>query len=323
MKIIKNLVKYLSIAMLTVATPKTMAEINAAYFLEWGLPFQVAKVEKKFDQATGEKVNWKIFNNGWEIAQAMSKGEVDIAFSMGMTPFIVAVNQNIQMRIVGVAVVYSASEDCLIRNALGITKNNIKALEGKKFAFPFNTSAEFAFRMTMQYLGVDINKIETMDRAPADAAHMMLETEVAAACTFGSNSLSKMKRVAKPILNNAEKKAAGLDNISIISVSEKFAREKPDAVRQFLQVTAEANNKFASDKSKIDIIARDAGLTVDGLKSQMSDFLFLTVDQQLDEYFNEEGHIKRLLPFMGKMFATDEFPEKNDYRNFVDGSFLK
>ncbi len=323
MKTIKNVYKYLFIASFLATAPVAKADVNIAYFLEWSLPFQVAKVEKRYEEAMGEKINWKIYNSGWEIAKAMTKGDIDIAFSMGMAPFVTAVNRNMPIKMVATAVVYDASEDCITRNATGITKDNIKELEGKRVAVPFNTSAEFVFRMTMLHLGVDVSKIEVLNRPPADAAYMMLETEVDAACTFGKNSLSKMKRVGKPILSSAEKKAAGINNISIISTTENFAQKKAETLRQFLKVTSEANKEFARDSSKIHVIAKDAGLTIEGSKAQMADFQFPAVEEQLNVYFSKDGRAMRLLPFMGKMFATDEFPEKSDYSKYIDTSFLK
>ncbi len=299
------------------------AEVNVAFFLEWATPSQIAKVEKTYDQAIGESVNWHVFSSGGEMTKAMSEGNIDIALSMGMPPFITAVNSGIPIKMVAVAVVYNANEDCIIRNATGISKENIQELAGKKVAVPLNTTAEFVFRMTMQHLRVDINAMQIMDRAPEDAAFMLLETEVDLACAYGENSLSKMKRVGKPLLTAQEKKAAGISNVGIISATETFIRQKPDALRQFLKVTADAKSKFSRDASNIDLIARDAGLSVEKTKAQMADFYFPSVEEQLSSYFNDDGIVTRLLPFMGKMFATDKTPAKNDYRSAVDTSFLK
>ena len=257
------------------------------------------------------------------MAEAMVAGEIDIAFSQGMAPFVSAVNANAPIKIVGIAVAYDSADDCIIRNALGITKDNIKELEGKKVAIPLKSMAEFGFRMTMRHLGVDISKVELIDRDPADAAFLLLETEVAAACAFGENSISKMKRVGRPILTVAEKKVAGMTSFDVISVTEKFAREKPEALRRFLKVTADANEAFARDTSKINVIAKDAGLTPEKAMAQIAGFSFPTVKEQLNSYFSDDGLATNLLPFMGKMFATDEFPEKSDYSKYIDTSFLK
>ncbi len=306
-----------------IAASPAFAEVKVADFLEWATPSQIAKVEKTYDQVIGEKVNWNFFSSGVEMTKGIIAGDVDIAFSQGMAPFVSAVNQNAPIKMVGIAVVYEAADDCIVRNALDINKDNAKALEGKKIAVPFNTMAEFGLRMTMRYLNVDIRKIQLVNANPADAAFMLLETEVDAACAFGENSLSKMKRVGKPLLSGDEKRAAGIISFDVISVTDKFAREKPEALRRFLQVTADANAAFAKDQSKVGVIAKDAGMSVDKTITQINSFTFPTVKQQLNAYFSDGGIATRLLPFMGKMFASEEYPEKSDYSRFIDTSFLK
>jgi len=318
-----SIVIFLTTTAIIVMNSTARSEVNVADFLEWASPLQIAKVEKTYDQVIGEKINWGFYSSGAKMADAMAAGEIDIAFSQGMAPFVSAVNANVPIKIVGIALAYDSADDCIIRNALGITKDNIKKLEGQKIALPMKSMAEYGFRMTMRHLGVDINKIELIDQDPADAAFMLLETEVAAACAFGKNSISKMKRVGKPILTNAEKKAAGMTSFDVISVTEKFAREKPEALRRFLKVTAAANAAFARDKSKIGVIAKDAGLTVEQAMAQITEFSFPTVDEQLNLYFSESGFATTLLPFMGEMFATDKYPKKADYSQYIDTSFLK
>jgi len=300
-----------------------VAEVNVANFLELSSPMQIAKVEKTYDKAIGEKVNWRFFSSGAEMAKAMVAGEIDIAYYQGMAPFVNAINANAPIKIIGIAVAYDAADDCVVRNALEINRTNIKELEGKTVALPTKSNAEFGFRMTMRYLGVDTSKMKIIHQEVADAVHSLLETEVDLACVWGQNSISKMKRVGKSLLTTDEKKAAGMSSFLIISVTEKFAKEKPEAVRQFLRVTAGANAAFATDKSKINVIAKDAGLTLEKATAQLSTFSFPTVDEQLNSYFSNDGIATKLVPFMGEMFATDEFPRKADYSRFIDTSFLK
>ena len=323
MKAVKNILKCATVAVSATMVSTAVAEVNVAYFLEWATPNQVAKVEKTYDEAIGEKVNWSNFGSGGAMTEAMLSGDIDISYSQGLAPFVNAVNANAPIKMVGIAVAYGAADDCIIRTDSGISKANATELEGQSIAVPLNTMADFGFRMTMQNLGVDVNKIKVVDQEPADAAVSLVDGAVVAACGFGENSLSKMKEVGKPILTTAEKKAAGITSFDIISVTEKFAQEKPEALRRFLEVTAAANAAFAKDQSKIDVIAKDAGLTVEKAKAQMAGFVFPTVDEQFSSYFNDGGRVAQMLPFMGNMFATDAAPAKSDYSTVVDTSFLK
>ncbi len=324
MKPIKNILKYASTIALAGSLASTaVADVNVAYFLEWATPNQVAKVEKTYDKVLGEKVNWINFGSGGAMTEAMLAGDIDISFSQGLAPFVNAVNANAPIKMVGIAVAYGAADDCIVSGKSGISKANAAELEGKSVAVPLNTMADFGFRMTMRHLGVDINKVTVVDQEPADGAVSLVDGAVAMACGYGENSLSKMKEAGKPMLTSAEKKAAGITSFDIISVTDKFAQEKPEALRRFLEVTHEANAEFAEDDSKIDVIASDAGLSVEKTEAQMDGFAFPTVDEQFEDYFGKDGRVATMLPFMGKMFATEAAPAKADYSTVVDTSFLK
>lgn len=324
MKLVKKIICGVSIATLSaVMAPAAMAEVNIAYFLEWATPNQIAKVEKAYDKAMGEKVNWVNFASGTAMTEAMLSGDIDISYSQGLAPFVNAVNANAPIKMIGIAVAYGAADDCIVRTESGITKANASELEGKSIAVPLNTMADFGFRMTMANLGVDLSKVTIVDQEPADAAVSLVDGAVDMACAYGENSLSKMKEVGAPMLTTAEKTEAGITSFDITSVTDKFAQENPEAVRIFNEVTAQANADFAKDQSKLAVIAGDAGLSIEKTKSQMAGFVFPTVEEQMSGYFNEGGRVGVMLPFMGKMFGTAAAPAKADYSSTVDTSFLK
>ena len=324
MNSMKKMISCVSIATLSATmAPAAMADVNVAYFLEWATPNQIAKVEKAYDKAIGEKVNWINFASGGAMTEAMLAGDVDISFSQGLAPFVNAVNANAPIKMIGVAVAYGSADDCIVRTDSGITKENATELEGKSIAVPLNTMADFGFRMTMNNLGVDLSKLKIVDQEPADAAVSLVDGAVTMACGFGENSLSKMKEVGAPMLTSEEKTAAGITSFDIVSVTDKFAQEKPEAVQRFMEVTAAANAAFAKDQSKLPVIAGDAGLSVEKAKKQMAGFIFPSVEEQMSGYFNKGGRVEQMLPFMGKMFGTAAAPAKSDYTTVVDTSYLK
>ncbi|MEH6454984.1 MAG: ABC transporter substrate-binding protein, partial [Cocleimonas sp.] len=273
MKSIKKIICGVSIATLTsVMAPAAMAEVNVAYFLEWATPNQIAKVEKTYDKALGEKVNWVNFATGGAMTEAMLSGDIDISFSQGMAPFVNAVNANAPIKMVGIAVQYGAGGDCVVSNKSGISKANATELEGQSVAVPLNTMSDFEFRMTMNNLGVDMSKLTIVDQEPADAAVSLTDGQVAMACGFGQNSLDKMKEIGKSMLTVPEKTEAGITSFDIVSVTEKFAAENPEALKTFMEVTEQANVDFAKDQSKLAVIAGDAGMTLEATKKQMAGF---------------------------------------------------
>ena len=323
MKSMKKLRRFaVATAVASTMATSAVADVNVAFFLEWATPNQVAKVTKAYDEAMGETVNWTNFDAGTQMTEAMLAGDIDISYSQGLAPFINAVNANAPIKLVSIAVQYPAN-DCFVRNGSGIDASNASELEGKAVAVPLATMADYSFRMMMRALDVDISKINVIDQAPADGAVSLADGSVAMACIFGGNSAAKAGEVGSPIMTPEAKEAAGIISFDVVSVTEKFAQENPDLLRTFIEVTAAADGAFSNSDEQMAIIAKDAGMSVEGARQQMATFIFPTPKQQLEEYFNKGGLADVAIGIVGNAFATAENPALSDYSVTVDTSFLK
>jgi len=326
MKVINKLTTLAATAVVASAmTSPVMAaadKVNVAFFLEWATPNQISKVEAAYDDAMGVPVGWTNFDAGTQMTEAMLAGDIDISYSQGLAPFINAVNASAPIKMVGIAVQYPAN-DCVVRNGAGIDHTNADELEGKSVAVPLSTMADYSFRMMMRALKVDVSKIKVIDQLPADGAVSLADGNVDMACGYGGTSMAKMYEVGKRLMTAEQKEEAGIISFDVVSVTEKFAQENPDLVRTFLKVTEEANMAFAKDQSKLDVIAKDAGMTPEAAKKQMKDFIFPSNQEQLDKYFNKGGMADVAISVVGNAFATKEKPALEDYSVAIDTSFLK
>lgn len=281
------------------------AEVNVAFFLEWATPNQEDKVKKTYDDALGERVNWTNFDAGTQMTEAMLAGDIDISYSQGMTPFLTGVKADAPIKMVGIAVVYTANS-CFVRNDAGIDKSNASELEGQSVAVPLNTMADYSFRRQMDALGVDVDKVKVIDQVPADGATSLVDGSVVMACIFGGNSAKKARSVGSPLMTAKETAEAGIFSFDVVSVTEKFAQEHPEKLRTFLEVTDEANARFNAGKSDMSIIAKDAGMTVDGAWELIrgDNFTFPSNKEQLRRYFNRGGPVRAALGKHSKAIDT-------------------
>lgn len=296
-------------------------EVRVAFFLEWATPNQEAKVKQAFDKALGVPVRWTNFATGVEMTEAMLSGDIDISYSQGMAPFVNAVNAKAPIKMVEIAVTYGmGGTTCVVDKS--ISKGNARDLEGMKAAVPLGTMADYVYQEMMKVLGVDASKIQVVDMEPADGAVALIDGNVSMACLFGKNSIDKALEKGQLIMTVKEAYDAGITGIDITSVTDKFMKENPEMVRTFIEINQEYNAKFASGKSDMNAIAKDAGMSVEKTTNQMSGFGFPTVSEQKSQFFNEGGKIMNLLDYMGQMFATAENPALKDYSKVVDTSFL-
>lgn len=297
-------------------------EVNVAFFLEWATPNQIAKVEQVYDDAMGVKVNWTNFDAGTQMTEAMLSGDIDISFSQGLAPFITGVNSGAPIRMVGIAVGYPANP-CIVGSGAGITMDNASELEGKTVAVPLATMADYSFRMQMRALDVDINTLTIVDQVPADAVVSLTDGAVDMACIFGGDTTKKALEVGAMLMSNDDMEKAGIISFDVVSVTDKFAQENPDLVKAFMEVTDEANAAWAADQSKLDVIAKDAGMDAETTKNQMADFILPSNADQLSNYFGDGGLAAEAIAIVGGAFATDENPALEDYSKVIDTSFLK
>ena len=304
-------------------TAQAVDEVNVAFFLEWATPNQIAKVDKVYDEALGLQVNWTNFGSGVDMAEAMVAGDIDIAYSQGLAPFVNAITQGHPIKMVGVAVVYEAN-DCFVRNDLGISHSNASELEGKTVAVPLNTMADFAFRKQMAALNVDISTMTIVDQDPADGAVSLADKSVHMTCLYGGASSAAAGEVGTPIMTSQQKEDAGIGSFDVISVTEKFATENPDIVRTFLEVTDEANAAWRATNAQIAKVANDAGMDVKTTKEQMAGFVFPSSREQIRDYFGKNGIAVQAAESLGAVF---EDSNSSNYAGsldaVIDGSFLR
>ncbi len=273
------------IAVLAGASAAAAEEITVAYFLEWPMPFQFAKVNGAYEEAMGVDINWVSFDTGTAMSAAMASGDVQIAVSQGVPPFVVATSAGQDLQMLDVAVSYADNDNCVVRSELEIDASTAGDLAGSKVAVPLGTAAHYGFLRQMDHFGVDLASLDIVDMAPPDGAAAIAQGAVDMACGWGG-SLRRMKEHGNVLLTGDEKTELGILVFDVTSAPAGFVAENPDLVASFLQVTAEANAMWNSGENTAEmlpVIAQDAGMDEDATAETLATFVFPSVDDQLSE----------------------------------------
>ena len=264
-------------------TAFALDEITVAYFLEWPMPFEYAKVMGTYEKELGVKINWRSFDTGTAMSAAMASGDVHLSVSQGVPPFVVATSAGQDLQVVDVAVSYAENDNCVVRSDLEITKDNAAELAGKKVAVPIGTAAHYGFLKQMEHFGIDPASMEIVDMAPPDGAAAFAQGNLDMACGWGG-SLRRMKESGNVLLTGAEKEELGILVFDVTSAPAGFVAENPDLVAKFLKVTADANAMWADASNQAEmlpVIAKDAGMDEAATAETMATFIFPTLDDQL------------------------------------------
>lgn len=233
------------------AVAQARDEITVAYFLEWPTPNQTAQLAKTYDDKLGVKVNWRAFDNGNAMSAAMASGDVQIAYSQGLTPFVNAVTKGLPIKVVGIAVEYAGADNCVVHNDANLDRSSAaktgESLKGMKIATPVGNVTHYKLLRTLEYYGVSADDVTiTPVSGGADAAAAFISGKVDIGCAFGG-PLDKMKAEGRVLMTGSQQENVGILTFDVISVTEEFAEEHPDMVSGFLQVTEDANRSFADN----------------------------------------------------------------------------
>jgi taurine transport system substrate-binding protein len=269
------------------AAAQAAEELTVAYFLEWPMPFQYAKVTGLYDERLGLPVEWVAFETGVAMSAAMAAGDVDIALSQGLPPFVIATSAGQDLKLLAVAVSYSENDNCVAATALEATAENAaETLAGARVAVPLGTAAHYGFLRQMDHLGVDLAALEILDMAPPDGAAAMATGAVDLFCGFGA-ALTRAKEHGNVLMTGPEKEAAGILVFDVISSPAGFVAENPDLLAEFLAVTEEMNTRWRAGgpeaEAMLPVIAQDAGMDLEAARDFIGTFAFPTPEEQLSE----------------------------------------
>ncbi len=299
-------------------------KVTVAYFTEWPTANQVAQARKWYDEAMGVEVEWRAYNTGVEMAEAMVAGEVQISFSMGVVPFALAVTAGAPIKVVGMAVDTGGADNCVIYKKEAIDRANAHELEGRKVAVPLNTVTHYKMLRSLVFLGVDIDKLDIVDMSPHDIDDAFISGQLAMGCSWGG-PLRRMKGHGWELLSANEQDRLGIRAFDVIAVTNDFASQHPDLVVKFLEVTDRAVEYLDDEPEAAQpIIAEAAGLDLKSSNIVLSLFDFYTREDQLSERWMTGG-IQSFLKEVADFFEQQGKISKalDSYDATVDASYYE
>lgn len=298
--------------------------ITVGYFLEWPTPNQYAQAKKIYDKKLGVNVKWVSFDAGTAMSAAMASGDVQISFSQGIPPFVVATSAGQDIQIVDVAVSYSDNENCVVRESLEIDKTNAKDLEGKKAGVPIGTAAHYGFLKQMQHFGINTSTMKIVDMTPDAGAAAFANGNLDIVCGWGG-ALKRMKEHGNILLTGTEKEQLGIQVFDATTVNSQWAQENPELLAKFLKVTADMNKDFARNQNKmLPVIAKAAGMKLATVKETIQTFKFPTVKDQLSSEWLGGG-TQKFLKAVGDFFVQQGTIPKalKNYDDAVNKDYLE
>ena len=301
---------------------RAQSTLNIGYFAEWPLPAHYGRTSGAYDEVLGQATKWTAFSDGTAMSAALEAGEIQIALSQGLVPFLLVATARLDFKIVDIAVSYPANDGCVAHPDLNYSAKNSTALTETTIALPVGTTTHFDFNQALASLNIDQSTIEMINMPPAQAAAALMQGKVDIACGWGP-ALDQMRGFGTYLLKN-EDKSAGLGNYDVIVIRTDFGTENPVLVAKFLKVTADLNAAFmAAPDRMIGAITAPLSMTKTTTTASMTEFQFTTITAKTSSEWlggGVQSHLGALAEFFVQQGTFDHALES--YASYVDPSYL-
>lgn len=309
---------------LTISFGAQAANLTVGY--QTGIdPSKVPQADGLYEQAIGEKIDWRRFNSGPEVVTAIASGDVQIG-NLGSSPLAAAASRNLPIVAFIVSAQINSSEALVVRNGSHIDAP--KDLIGKTIATPFVSTSHYSLLGALKHWGLDTKQVKVVNLQPGEIAAAWKRGDIDGAFVW-SPALGEIRKTGKTLTDAAQVGQWGAPTFEVWVARKDFAEKHPEIVAKFAKVTLDSFADYAANKAKwtvdsspVQKIARLTGAnaadipellegsTFPDARAQQTDALLNGATAkaigETAKFLKEQGKVETVLPDYSA-FVTDKF----------------
>ncbi len=238
----KKLITAALVAFGIAAGPAAAQEVNVGYQLPYN-PWKVFIADGKFQEATGAEINFRRFDSGSKVINAMSSGDIDIAMA-GSSPIAAGVSRGLPISLFWIVENIADAEAMVVRDGSGIEEP--EDLKGKRIGVPFVSTTHFHTLFALETWGIDPDEVELLNMQPNTIAAAWERGDIDAAFVWNP-ALGRIKESGTVLITSGELAALGRATFDGMVVRTEFAEENPEFMCKFVATMAEADEAYRSN----------------------------------------------------------------------------
>ena len=224
------------------AQPARAAEATIGFQRVYN-PWKVAIADGRFEAATGYRINWKQFDSGAKVIEALAAGDVHVALA-GSSPISAGVSAELPIQLFWIAADIGSAEALVVRDGAGIRAP--QDLRGKRIGVPFASTAHFHALFALEQFGIAPDEVEMVDMQPPNISSAWNREEIDAAFVWDP-ALGAIKETGKVLITSGVLSSWGRATFDGMIVLRDFAEQNPRFMCRFVQVVAEADAEYRSN----------------------------------------------------------------------------
>ncbi|MFZ4583782.1 MAG: ABC transporter substrate-binding protein [Acidimicrobiia bacterium] len=283
----------------------------------------IVKHEKLLETAfPGTTINWKLFDSGGSVNEAILAGGIDIGL-VGSSPASRGISSGIPYQVPWIFDVIGKAEALVVKSGI----SSISDLRGKTVATPFASTAHFSLLAALKDAGLSDKDVKVIDAEPDAILAAWQQGSIDGAYVWNPN-LAKIKAAGGTVLiTSADLAKKGKTTYDLAVVTNDFAKKYPGAVKTWLTQQNAAIETITNQPDKAaKAIAAELNISEADARSQLADLIFVDAKQQVQAEYLGGGLAKNL--YSAALFnkALGKIPAVKDeaaYQGAVVSSFAQ
>jgi taurine transport system substrate-binding protein len=259
----------------------------------------------QLDELAGKKVQFKKFNSGAKVINAMVSGDIDIAVA-GSTPIAAGLSQGLDIQLLWVLEVIGDAEAFVVRESI----NELADLKGKKIGVPFGSTTHFHLMLAMQDAGLSGADVDILNLSPSAIVASWKKGEIDGAFVW-SPALEELKKAGKVLLSSKNMADKGNPTFDGIIGNRKFIEKNQAFLLAFLQkiiANHQDYNKspWGIQSEQVKQIAQFVGAEAENVSATLKGYVFPDIKdhptadlplilKKTAQFLKQQGKIEQVL----------------------------
>lgn len=254
---------------------ETPTEVRVAYS-GGSQVLMLAKADGSLDKALNSKVKWVQFASGADALNYFASNAIDIA-NFGSSPATAGIVRKLPVEIIGVSGVIASYERLIGKDGIA----SIKDIEGKRVAYPPNSTAQYALEAAISVNHLDRSKITLLPLRPAEMVAAWKRGDIDAGYVWAPFAQELETSGGHQVFATKDLQKDGYLIYNNYVVRKAFAEQYPQTVSAFLRVHQQKVDEFKKDPERAAaIVAKEVGAPVTTAVNTLGGLEYPTLSQQ-------------------------------------------
>lgn len=288
-------------------------------------PAKVAQADGTYEKDSKQKIEWKKFDSGSDVVNALASGDVDIG-NIGTSPLAAATSRDLPIEVFFIAAKLGGSEALVVSNKSGIQKP--EDLIGKTIAVPFVSTTHYSLLSALKHWNIAEDKVKIINLRPPEISAAWERGDIDATYVW-EPALGKAKATGKVLVDSKQVGEWGAPTYDVWVVRKDFAKKNPEFLKSFVQTSLKQIDTYNQDPKafennpqNIEKIAQLTGSDAKDIPLLLSGNVYLDQKQQNSIFSTEFAkNIFDTATFLKEQGKVDKV--KPDYKDNVTDSFLQ